>query len=278
MACWLTLVASLLFAGSLQGCSPDSAEASDPSDKPGHNGTDKPSGNHSGTGNHSGNGSGSGSGKGHGSGSGSGKPVPGGSGVPALPVMPTEYALKVHYTITTNGTTAHYLTSRIYNLNGTSSPGQFQYREDDLINGELAASTIELPTSKNAAYRYNAYNKECITWQFVATIDGFPLLYRAAPYAMEWLKNETLDATDANVFQFVFDHWWDQLTQKFVERTYTVWFKKDTNMPLQVFDSMSNIDGHVYTVTDFTTNVVEASFEVPAEWNCKDPAQSAVVV
>lgn len=83
-------------------------------------------------------------------------PVSGSGGIALpLPVMPAEYALNVHYSITTEGNTAHYLTSRKYNLNA-----QPQYREDDLINGRLSASTIELPTSKKAAYRYNAINEE----------------------------------------------------------------------------------------------------------------------
>lgn len=95
---------------------------------------------------------------------------------------------------------------------------------------------------------------------------------------MAFLKNETVAGAEANVYQIVFDHWWDQLNQKFTERTYTLWFKKDTYVPLQIYDSLAGIDGHLYTVTDFTTVVDEKSFVLPDEWKCKDPAPAAVVV
>lgn len=199
--------------------------------------------------------------------------------VGALPliVMPTEYALRVHYTITTDNKTAQYLTSRAYDLNGTSKH-EFQYREDDLINGKLMASTIELPTAKRAAFRYNALLGECVSWDYTAAVDGFPLIYREPPYIMAFWKNETVDGTATNAYQIVFDHWWNQQLQKFGERTYTVWFKNDTNVPVQIYDSSADVDGHLYTVTDFTTVVDEKRFEVPDEWKCKDPKAAAVVV
>jgi hypothetical protein len=197
--------------------------------------------------------------------------------IPPLPTMPSEYALKVSYRITTAGKTAHYLTSRAYNLN-TTSKHVFQYREDDLVDGSLVATTVELPTTHRAAYRYNHAEKECTAWAFTSAIDGFPLLYRTAPYVMGFLKNETVRGVEANVFQYVFEHWWDQLAQKYVERTYTVWFKRDTNEPLQVFDSTADIDGHLYTVTDFTLKVDDAAaFVVPEDWKCKEPSQTIVV-
>jgi len=197
---------------------------------------------------------------------------------PPLPTMPSEYALKVSYSITTAGKTAHYLTARTYNLN-TTSRHVFQYREDDLVDGTLVATTVELPTTRRAAYRYNHEEKECTTWAFTSAIDGFPLLYRTEPYVMGFLKNETVRGTETNVFQYVFTHWWDQLAQKYVERTYTVWFKKDSNEPVQVYDSTADIDGHLYTVSDFTLKVDEAaSFVVPSEWSCKEPSGETIVV
>merc|ERR1712093_143947 len=60
---------------------------------------------------------------------------------PPLPTMPSEYALKVSYSITTAGQTAHYVTARTYNLN-TTSDHVFQYREDDLVDGTLVATTV----------------------------------------------------------------------------------------------------------------------------------------
>merc|ERR1719456_1192905 len=198
--------------------------------------------------------------------------------IPPLPTMPAEYALKVSYRITTAGKTAHYLTARAYNLN-TTSKHVFQYREDDLVDGTLVATTVELPTTHRAAYRYNHAEKECTDWAFTSAIDGFPLLYRTAPYVMGFLRNETVRGVEANVFQYVFEHWWDQLAQKYVERTYTVWFKRDTNEPLQVFDSTADIDGHLYTVTDFTLKVDDAAaFVVPADWKCKEPAAAELAL
>lgn len=202
--------------------------------------------------------------------------------IPPLPFMPLEYALKVHYTITVDGKTANYVTARTYNLNGTSKH-VFQYKEDDLVDGQLQASTIELPTTKHSAYRYNALTKECTSWAFTSAIDGFPILYRMPPYVMGFVRNETvagLDGkTETNVFEYIFTHWWDQQTQKFITRTYRVWFKKDTNQAVQVYDSTADVDGHLYQVSGFTTKVdEEQDFVVPAAWNCKDPAVQSLII
>jgi hypothetical protein len=130
------------------------------------------------------------------------------------------------------------------------------------------STVIENPGDGHA-YSYDFQRDACEMWNFTSKINGFPLVYPTlihdGVHTVDGVASDKF--TNTNDPTRIYD--------------YAVYFKKDSNVPIAVYNSdaeKQGIVGGLHHITNFDTTVPDKTFEVKKEWSCTPKAVEAVVL